>query len=402
MTATYDPLRGVLIPPSLYLIWNHDVRDRGLSRRFAFLALILCGLVAAYFAGLFDFAQKVLLPLTSSADRTYAALTITNFWERLNGFILCAPAAIPLAVILWRNRQASTGESRTRYLTVAGFMGIVFLIAFDFVLGSQDWDVMALVTFLVCIVCAHGVSKLREDTLARVSVPVAAICLLSTLPWIITNHTDASIDRLEDTVINEPAGYFLTHNRAIRIALALLAEDHRQDAIDVLEREASHPPENPQVLYNLETIHYGTVQYAETILVARLLLAAQPYNVATYRMLLESLRLENRTEEAKRLIQNHSEELIGQAERAYIDGDQNTAAMGWGPSAFMDLQDPSTLSRSSDALGLLISVYHRNREMTRPIPFRDIPKQMRALARQRYGQGIPEDAMRFDSGRSRG
>jgi ABC-type spermidine/putrescine transport system permease subunit I len=137
-------------------------------------------------------------------------------------------------------------------------IGILSVFAFDFVLGSQDWDVMALLTFPVCVLCAHTVSKLREDLLASVSVPTAVVCLLSTLPWIITNNTDASIDRLENIVIDEPPSCFLTHNRGIRIALALLAEDHRQEAIDVLEREASRSPGNAQVLYNLATIHYGT------------------------------------------------------------------------------------------------------------------------------------------------
>jgi len=252
------PLCFVMIPPSLYLVWHHDVRDRSLGRRSAFLAVILGGLATAYFVGLFEFAQKVLLPLISSSDRSYAAFTITNFWERLNGIILCAPAAIPLAFILSRNRMTCTEDSRTHYLSVAGLMGIVSVFAFDFVLGSQDWDVIALVTFPICVLCAHLASKLGDDLIASVSIPVAAIYLLSTVPWILTNHPDASINRIEDILTDEPAGYFQTHNRGIRIALGLLAEDRRQAAIEVLEREAVRSPENAQVLYNLATIHYGT------------------------------------------------------------------------------------------------------------------------------------------------
>jgi hypothetical protein len=85
-------------------------------------------------------------------------------------------------------------------------------------------------------------------------------------------------------------------------------------------------------------------------------------------MLLECLQQQNRTEEAKELIQTHSEELIAQAESSYIDGDQNTAATGWGAYAFMDLQDPAALSQSPNSLEFLISVYRRNHEMSHPIP----------------------------------
>jgi hypothetical protein len=176
------PLCSVLIPPSLYLIWHRDVRGRNLSRRRAFLAFILGGLAAAYFTGLFEFAQKVLLPFIASPDRSYAAFTVTNFWERLNGFILCAPAAIPLAFILSRSQLTSIEDCRTRYLWIAASMGVLSVLVFDFVLGSQDWDVMAKVTFPICVLCANAISKLREDILASISVPMAAICLLSTFP----------------------------------------------------------------------------------------------------------------------------------------------------------------------------------------------------------------------------
>jgi len=112
-------------------------------------------------------------------------------------------------------------------------------------------------------------------------------------------------------------------------------------------------------------------------------------------MLLECLQQQNRTEESKQLIQNHSEELIAQAERAYIDGDQHNAAIGWGASAFMDLQDPAALSQSSDGLEVLISAYLRNPEMSRPIPVKDLPEKIRELARRSYVNENPQDAIRY-------
>lgn len=335
------------------------------------------------------------MPLLSAADQDYAVLTIANFWERLNGIVLCVPAAIPLAVLLTRYSKTITLDTRTRYLLAAGMVGATSVFVFDFVLGSQDWDLMALAAFPVSVFAAHALSRFPQDALQSVALPIAAVCVLSTLPWIITNHTDASVDRLEDTVIDDPAGYFTTHNRAVRISLALLSEDRRQAAIDVLEREVLRSPDDPQVLYNLAAIRFRAGQYEQTTPTAQASLRVQPYNVSTYRMLRESLGEEGRHAEAKQLARDHSETLIVQANHAYAAGDQNTAAMSWGAAVFMDLQDPGTLIRNPDALGLLISVYHQNASKVRPIPFRDMPEQMRTLAGRCYAQGNPEDAIQY-------
>ena len=108
------PLCGILIPPTLYLVWFHDIQHRSVVIRVVVIAFIVIGAGIALSRGL-NVISHFTLPLFPLPDTPYALLTVTNFWERLNGIILCSPAAIPLLplIALRGDRGAS---SRSRFL----------------------------------------------------------------------------------------------------------------------------------------------------------------------------------------------------------------------------------------------------------------------------------------------
>ena len=387
------PLCGILLPPTLYLVWYHDLKRQKFSFKMLFLATFAVGVGLAFYQGRLDRILEATLPMIREANRSYAFLTATNFWERLNGIILCSPAALPLLSLLAINKGEIIPSSRAGFLWLLTGSGGVSVFAFDFVLGSQDWDVMALVAFPVSLSCAHYLSSVSQDKMAAIAIPAIVICILNTGSWTLVNRTDASIVRLEDTIIDEPATYFRTHNRSIRIALALMAEDKRAESIEVLKRESIRVPENAQVLHNLATFQHQSAQYDDAIVTARTLLKLTPWNTYAYRILQDSHRSLDQPREAENLSKDYAENLITQAEMAKDDGNDREAALFWCASAFTDLEDPSILATSPDALNILTNAYLSNPEQERLMPLYKLPQQMKILARRTYRLGKPEEAI---------
>ena len=209
-------------------------------------------------------------------------------------------------------------------------LGLTALLVCDFILGSLDWDLMALVSFPLTFLLAYRVSILPDNIVKRVAVPAVVIGLISMTSWVYINHTDASIARLEDIVSNEPASYFRTHSGPLRVALALRGEGRNDLAIEVLGREVERNPADIDVLSNLAGFQYEAGNYEKTIPAARTFLGRIPWNVYAYRMLLKSYIRLGRQESAQTLAREHSEQLIAHGTREWEAGRAETAALAWG------------------------------------------------------------------------
>ncbi len=214
------PLTGVLIPAGLYLVWYHLVRGRSRVHAAVLLGIVGLGLWAATIAGLVNQSIRGLLPIFPTEDQTYALLTLTNAWERLNGLILAAPLVIPVVAtaILLSARVTSLRPSTVVILVSAG-TGALGCLGGNFILGSQDWDLMAVASFPVHLAVALYVTRLLESVGSVALSPVFAAGLIHTAPWILLNHSDLSISRMEGTLRDEPATYFETHDPVVRAAM---------------------------------------------------------------------------------------------------------------------------------------------------------------------------------------
>jgi tetratricopeptide (TPR) repeat protein len=389
------PLCGILAPSALYLIWVHDVRRRGRLFSSLFLAILVLGIAVGFTRGFFDSAVAAILPLIPDQDRTYALLTATNLWERLNGIILCCPAAIPLLLVLKRQERMTASSSRSGFLWILSAAGLVSVFTFDFVLGSQDWDLMALVSFPVCLISAHYLSRLHTPKPATVVLPTIAICLIHTIPWILVNHTDASIDRAEDTVVNEPTDYHRTHLPSIRIASFLKIAGHVDRAIIVLERGLERHPNNYQLNQNLSAYQAAIGEYKEAIKYSEAALQIEPAYVHAFRALIFSLREAGLTDDADEYLRDHPVRLARMGTEEYRKGDLGRAALYWAGSILTDLRDTEALFEEPKADEILVRAYLATPNAKSPVPFSELPLQTRILARRAHRQGRLDHAVKL-------
>lgn len=387
------PLAAIAVPAPLLLVLFPDGRLS--SKRLTVLAAVaVVALVSVWVTGFIEVVRSVTLPAIPTAERNYAALTFTNAWERLNGILLAVPAAITLAICLPRELGRTTEDLRGRLLLVFAVPGLLAAFVFDFVLGSLDWDLIAYVAFPLAILLADALSRAPSSGIRSIGVPAAAFTLLNTVPWLVVNRTDASIDRFENTVLSEPADYFRTHNRAVRVALAFRAVDLTDRAIDVLDRAAQSDPDALKVVYNLATFRFEASRYEGVVPAARATLRIEPWNVFAYGMLRESLDRLGRERELTDLVRGHARSLVDIGRLRYADGDLETAALAWAGAALTDLQDPASLAEP-DVLDLVAQAYLQQPDLRQPVPFTLLPEKMRSLARRSYGEGNVEAAIRY-------
>jgi tetratricopeptide (TPR) repeat protein len=308
----------------------------------------------------------------------------------MNGVALAAPASFPLIILM--HRQLLRSHLILVILSAAGIAG---LLAFDFILGSLDWDLMSLMSFPLVILFAASAARLRADMRPDILIPACVICVLNTLPWIVINNTDASIRRLEDITLTEPANYFESHSRAVRVAVALRKEGFSRAAVDVLDRASALNPDDTVAQINRASIAREIDDFETTAQAAREVLRTEPWNIYAYRLLRGSLEKLGHHNELGILVKTHSERLVLRGKDAFEVGELTIAGMAYSGAAFMDLQNPGSLIRSSGAGKLLVEAFREAAGGTYPITFDKLPRQMRTLARRAYNASDKEAAVSY-------
>lgn len=385
------PLGSITILPALFLMWRYDVQHRPGTIRFIFLGVLGAGVVVALTEGAIEKIVSVLLPVLPTDDKPYGMITFQNLSERLNGVILAAPALLPI-LILTGFRVIDTGRL---YVLILAGSGLAGLFAFDFVLGSLDWDLMSLMSFPLTIMVALAIPVLPKQTRSSIAIPACVIGLLNTVPWIWINATDASIRRLEDITMGEQTSYFESHNTAVRVALAFRKEEMPQEAISVLKRAAQKDPTNLDLQYNLAAIASENYDFETTIPAARAVLRREPWHLEAYKLLRGGLIKLQKKDEIDTLLAQHSENLIRRGQQAFKNGALSKAGLTYSSAAFMDLQNPGTLIRSEGAEKLLVAAFRELTHHNLPVTFDRLPEQMRSLARRAYRTGDREAAVRY-------
>ena len=118
--ALTHPVGAMLVPPSLYLIWFHDIRGKGALVTGLCGALLAAGILCGVLLGLADEVLSAALPVLPDQQNVYAMLTVVNVWERLNGLILGCSACPPAIVRRRAPSPTSNGLKPGKILADAG------------------------------------------------------------------------------------------------------------------------------------------------------------------------------------------------------------------------------------------------------------------------------------------
>lgn len=166
---------------------------------------------------------------------TYMTLfSFRHFWEYLNGLLLSCGISLLVFILLFFIALRKKVELNAEiyfliYLTLGG-LGLIYLLNLH--RGSSDWDLMAfpaislnlLTTLFVFKI--YGISRISHYLLFS----VVALNSIHAALWMHINHTDKSIKKIENMLINDPGTYYLKLPSIVELTILYKANNLWPDA----------------------------------------------------------------------------------------------------------------------------------------------------------------------------
>ena len=271
-------------PALLFLWWRH------LSPRFPILrdyrTIILIVVIALL--SVYAFGTKhahILLPLFPSTAHPYGMLTWWHVWEYINAQFLSAPMAWPLLFLFVFARHVLNREIGFLVSSAAGTLTSLFVV--NLVLGSLDWDIMALSGVPLMGIATYAIYNggIQKPFKRYASVLACTWALLLIVPGIYINHTDRSIDRFIQILDGDPGEYHLSHPPEMTMAIAFEQAGLDSLAITYYKKAYQKSPLDRRMPFNIGMVFFRKDKYLESIPYFLQALELSP----NYKKVLESL-----------------------------------------------------------------------------------------------------------------
>ncbi|MFC1486046.1 tetratricopeptide repeat protein, partial [Candidatus Latescibacterota bacterium] len=139
----------------------------------------------------------IFLPLFGESG-TYTILSPGHLIDLANELILLVPAGVVLFLGSWQAGKLFR-SARVRFLVLSCLGPALILVLIDPKLGfARDWDLFSLFAIPAALFIGELIALLPENLLKRIAVPLTAVCVLNTVPWVLINASEqASLARFE-------------------------------------------------------------------------------------------------------------------------------------------------------------------------------------------------------------
>ena len=202
-----------------------------------FLLLILIVMIIIY---AFSKTLKIsffLMPIKST-ENGYDFITLfdlRHIWQYINAICLATGVGFLVFLILAfvAARSKIKFDAVMWYLGSASFFMLLLIFVAHPIRGSGDWDIFALPALFVNLTVIYFVIFMFNDKphLYKYIISIIlTINFISSASWVMVNHTDKSIDKITDMLINDPGNYYKKGQPAIQ-QLAFGLEANGLDSI---------------------------------------------------------------------------------------------------------------------------------------------------------------------------
>jgi hypothetical protein len=207
---------------------------------------------------------EFLLPLFGGEETAYALLSPRHLLDLLNEYLLVGWPAIPLlASFLVHRHPLDQGKRALRralpFLVTCGMLfGLFGLIANPSLGMARDWDLFAVVglPWLLVALSLFVGDEARSGDYATAVFAVAAVALVVTIPWILTNaDEERSVARFRDS-LDYYADLPLTPYGHEILSIHFRDRHMIEEETRELERAAELAPRNYRYAANLGIAYY--------------------------------------------------------------------------------------------------------------------------------------------------
>jgi cytochrome c-type biogenesis protein CcmH/NrfG len=317
----------VLLPSFIYLLTRRERRlpgkkasaARTISNAFIFAGLMVaCFLVVSWIfivaAGLEKTGKGIfILPLTATESYKFGMFSLAHFSEFANQLLLLSPLGMSLILffLFFKIRYREFGDKLVNFLILATCFALLYLFAFNFTLGSADWDLRSMPAPFIGLLgmflflrwaerpsTVHGPQSTDQnrsdvDKPEWEKMPVMGsgirrrfgawgvifvwFSLFHTVPWIMINAgNQRSLDRYLLIQENDPHPVDETGYNLFKIARILKMADVPDEIPRMYERAIERNAYDTLSYFNLAAHYHGNDRYDQAVAVLDTLLKVDP------------------------------------------------------------------------------------------------------------------------------
>ena len=254
-----------------------------------------------------------ILPMTASAGYKFGMFSLDHISEFVNQLLLLSPLGISLVAffLFFKIRYREFRDRLVNFLVLASSFALIYLFAFNFTLGSADWDLRSMPAPFIGLLgillflrwgekasavgrpssAAEGHSKPKKSSVqegSTIGSPLGRrfgawgvifiwFSLFHTVPWIMINAQDQrSLDRYLLIQENDPHPVDETGYNLYKIARILRMAELPDEIPKMYERAIARNAYDTLSYFNLAAHHHQNELYDRAIPVLDTLLKVDP------------------------------------------------------------------------------------------------------------------------------
>ncbi|HNY54076.1 MAG: hypothetical protein KAX69_00645 [Chitinophagales bacterium] len=227
-------------------------------------------------------------------DKRMTLFSIQHIWEFCNAQFLGGGSFLFLICFCFLPLLLNKGkrDSISNFLLLGTFFSILFTFSLDAQRGSGDWDIYS----FPCIVASiFVIYYLFLNTTLFASKKGFILLLLTSLlfniynstAWFIINHTDKSISKIENMLINDPGSYYQISLPA-EMGLAINFRENKlaKESLKFYKLASEKYPYDARALYNYASLLFELKKINECQNVLEKNITNSPYYANSYPLLI--------------------------------------------------------------------------------------------------------------------
>jgi len=261
-------------------------------KRSTFIVLGIISLPFIYFAGK-KYVLPLLMPLLPKPDGRLTLFSPVHFWEFFNGQVLASGMGIiVLFVLIFLVIKKKMRLNLTIwFLIVTSVFPFLNAFAHEEVRGSGDWDLASIPAIPYMILAAYLLFSLyREKVYVKILKHALLIIIvftfINTLPWVIINSTDKSIDMFADMIETDPGRYYIDHPAPMVLSIIFNTAGLEDEAFEQYKKGYEQYPNDPRMYNNYAGVLMGKNRYEEALPILEKCFEKFPYYANGLRKLL--------------------------------------------------------------------------------------------------------------------
>jgi len=243
-------------------------------KKSTFIALGVSAIPLALFVGK-RYVFGLLMPIFPKPDGRLTLFSPVHIWEFINGQIIASGMGILtiLVLIFLTIKKKMKLNLILWFLAVTSFFSFINAFSHEQVRGSGDWDLAAIPSIPFTIMAAYLLfylfrEKIHLKILKFTITIIIIFTLMNTIPWIVINATDKSIDKFTNMIETDPARYYINHPAPMVLSIIFNTAGLKNESLKQYRKGMERYPDDPRNYNNYAgaLLRYNRVDEALEIL----------------------------------------------------------------------------------------------------------------------------------------